>query len=457
MTAIDAEWVYAHAVIGGGAAAVAMLLALQARGAASGSSVWIAPAGECGVGIAYGAVDPAHLLNVPARRMSVLADQDLDFCEFLDQRRGAADPQRYYPRCVYGEYLQARLQRSDAHWQRVVAQAHSLDRCAEGYRIHLDGGRSVLARTVVIAAGPPSPRCLPGVAAELLASGRYVIDIWQWIATLRSQPPVQSAWIIGSGLSAVDLALSLAAAHPEARIDMLSRHGQLPGVHQTPAADPWDADGALADGLLEEPGLWRRWLRFRRELDAAADWRVVVDSLRALSTRLWRSLSLADQARFLRHLRCWFDNARHRMAPEIAQRLSQLQNSGQLRLHAGRLLRARPDATGRAQLLWRDRGAREPRYADTDLVLQACGMELGVDPNGASLYSELVRAGLAQRHPLGLGLQTDTTLRLLGADGHADGKLYLLGAMARGSLWECGAMPEIRVHARTIAQQLLPD
>jgi uncharacterized NAD(P)/FAD-binding protein YdhS len=41
---------------------------------------------------------------------------------------------------------------------------------------------------------------------------------------------------------------------------------------------------------------------------------------------------------------------------------------------------------------------------------------------------------------------------------HADGpwsRLFALGALLRGTLWESTAMPEIRQHARQLADRLL--
>jgi len=52
-------------------------------------------------------------------------------------------------------------------------------------------------------------------------------------------------------------------------------------------------------------------------------WRVVIDGLRPHTQRLWQELPLPERARFLRHLRPWWDAHRHRTAPQIMERIHQ--------------------------------------------------------------------------------------------------------------------------------------
>jgi uncharacterized NAD(P)/FAD-binding protein YdhS len=50
---------------------------------------------------------------------------------------------------------------------------------------------------------------------------------------------------------------------------------------------------------------------------------------------LWQRLPQAERQRFLRHLRAYWEVHRHRMAPEIAARIGDLRQSGQLETRAG--------------------------------------------------------------------------------------------------------------------------
>ena len=56
---------------------------------------------------------------------------------------------------------------------------------------------------------------------------------------------------------------------------------------------------------------------------------------------------------------------------------------------------------------------------------------------------------------LGMGLATDAHGALLDLGGQASTRLYTRGPPRRGELWETTAVPEIRGHARTLAEHLL--
>jgi uncharacterized NAD(P)/FAD-binding protein YdhS len=73
---------------------------------------------ELGRGLAYCTTNPAHLLNVRAANMSALPDDPDHFLRWLDARveKSAsdepcrADPFRFVPRPIYGDYLAGLIQ-----------------------------------------------------------------------------------------------------------------------------------------------------------------------------------------------------------------------------------------------------------------------------------------------------------------------------------------------------------
>src|SRR6185503_18670421 len=114
------------------------------------------------------------------------------------------------------------------------------------------------------------------------------------------------ALLVGTGLTMVDLVLSLDAAGHRGRILALSRRGQIPRSHADYEPAAVDA-GEVPDGSVG--AIWR-WLRRR---SAEVGWRAAVDSLRPHSHRLWQGLDTGEQWRFLRHARPWWDVHRHRI------------------------------------------------------------------------------------------------------------------------------------------------
>jgi uncharacterized NAD(P)/FAD-binding protein YdhS len=61
-------------------------------------------------------------------------------------------------------------------------------------------------------------------------------------------------------------------------------------------------------------------------------------------------------ARFVRHLRARWEVHRHRLPPQLWQRVEALRNQQRLQVHAGRILRLRVLGE-QIQVTWRPRGA----------------------------------------------------------------------------------------------------
>jgi uncharacterized NAD(P)/FAD-binding protein YdhS len=236
--------------------------------------------------------------------------------------------------------------------------------------------------------------------------------------------------LVGTGLTAVDVALTLTAdGRRTAPVVAVSRRGLLPLTH-TPAAPP-PAIPALGDCAS-----LRQVVRAVRAAAAeAGDWRHVVDGLRPHLDGLWTALTHAEQDAFLRHLARQWECHRHRMAPVVAARVAELRANGLLEIRAG--------------------GAEAwPGRADFAAVIDCAGP--GRLPGAAGpLIRGLLAAGVARPGPHGLGLDIDPRGRLVGAGGRVHDRLWLVGPLRRGAGWETTAVPEIRAQARRLAADLV--
>lgn len=110
----------AIAIVGGGASGVLVALQLLRQATAPLQIVMIEPSAALGEGVAYATARPEHLLNVPAARMSALAELPGDFVAYLQATQAcpaldaAQLPQQFVGRCLYAPYLRARLQEACA-------------------------------------------------------------------------------------------------------------------------------------------------------------------------------------------------------------------------------------------------------------------------------------------------------------------------------------------------------
>jgi uncharacterized NAD(P)/FAD-binding protein YdhS len=179
----------------------------------------------------------------------------------------------------------------------------------------------------------------------------------------------------------------------------------------------------------------------------AGDWRAVVDGLRPHLDRLWTALTVAEQEAFLRHLARPWECHRHRMAPAIATQIAGLRKAGALEVRAGGVDVISPASGG--GLVARV-GGGEVRYG---AVVNCAGpgrLPAAADPLVASLLAD----GLARVGPHALGLDIGPGGRLVGRSGEVQDRLWLVGPLRRGALWETTAVPEIRAQARCLAIDL---
>jgi uncharacterized NAD(P)/FAD-binding protein YdhS len=241
------------------------------------------------------------------------------------------------------------------------------------------------------------------------------------------------------------MVLTLGAHGHDGMVTALSRRGLVPKGHAAPANSA--GAGAAVDpprGLLP---LWR-WVRARV---AREPWREVVDSLRPHSHALWRGLSSAEQARFLRHARPWWDVHRHRIAPQVSAELAQRVAEGRLEVLAGRIGGFAETEDGvRVTIARRGAGTVTREVAG---VINCTGPLGAVERTRDPLLGQLLRDGLVRPDPLGLGLAMEQDgSRVAGSDG-----LWAPGALSKGSWWENTAVPDLRGQCEAIAEAIASE
>ena len=405
-------------------------------------------AAQIGRGVAYSAADPGHLLNVRAGNMSALPDAPGHFTDWLAAHRPDITG-GFAPRTVYGAYLQHLLAEARAHSGdrlRVIAgEADALRKTGAGFVVELDEEAPLAADRVVLAIGNLPPHTPTGLDPSVLPANVYAADPWAGdIAEGLAED--DTVVLLGTGLTAIDAALLLDARGFRGRILALSRRGLVPRRHAVAGGHP--------QGLSERPGGTLSGIvgsvrRRAREIG----WRDAVDELRPVTQMLWSGADIAMRARFLRHLRPYWDVHRHRLAPSVAARVDALCDAGRLSFAAGKIVSARSD--GRHALLdWRPRHGNAREATRVRRIVNCTGPQGDLLRTREPLLRQLIVSGQIRPDALRLGLDVDAWSHAIDRDGMVQDALYCLGPMARSGLWEVVAVPDLRRQSWDLARLL---
>lgn len=453
------------AIIGAGfSGALTAVNLLRHSGGRALRVVLLNRSGRMARGVAYGTASAGHLLNVPAGNMSALDDDPDDFLRYCRWADPAVTPASFVRRAQYGAYLEALLEAAQfgapagATIERWVGEAVDLEPPARSRpgAVYVADGRRIDADHVVLAFGHFSPADPPALPPRLRESARYVRDPWV-PGALDGMGGDEPVLLIGSGLTAVDVVLALAARGHRGAVTMVSRRGLLPAAHREQrGVYPAEAARGLA---VEMGGTARGGLRaLRRAMTrheaAGGDWRDVMAALRPHLPALWQGLPLHERQRFLRRLQPWWDAARHRCAPASHARFESLREAGRVRLRPGRLL-AIQERPGLLEVHLRPRGTAAVEQLAVAHVVNCTGPTSDLAQGGGPLVARLLARGWLQADALGLGVAVDTEGAVVGRDGAASGWLHYIGPLLRARDWEATAVPELRVHARRLAERLL--
>ncbi len=414
-------------IVGGGAAGALTAIHLERAAARPVRVVIIEPRAELGGGVAYSTTDLGHLLNVRAECLSALPGEPGHFSSWARQQ-GLTNGQPFLPRAWYGHYLRSLLGRVE----HIRARAAHVSSRATGVQVALSNGACVTVDRVVLATGP-SPTAWP----EGLGGGdrRWIEDPWV-PGVLERLHPDEPVLLLGTGLTAVDVCLSLQAAG-HGQIFATSRHGLLPSSHpQEPFSQPIVVPpvGDSARALLG-------WARTTAE--QMGDWRLFVDALRPCTDEVWGGVASTERARLLRHVRRRWEVLRHRMPPSVAERIGTMCETGQLTIVPGGV-RSAENSTGGVVVTLAGRQLR------VGAVINCTGPSMDVRRTRDPLVRCLLASGVARPGPLNLGLDAEDNGSLRGTNG----ALWVVGPLRRGPLWESTAIPDIRTQAAALPRSL---
>jgi len=429
------------AIVGGGASGTLLALHLMRQSSSQLCVALIDRSGVFGRGVAYanGAAD--HLLNTRIGDMSAWPDDPGHLIRWLPQ--GTHD---FVERRHYGSYLAAELQQaviaSEGRLVLVQAEVTRLESNAGATTLRLADSTSLVASRIVLATGhrPPS-------ADQAAFHG----NPWNE-AALAELSPSAELLLIGTGLTMIDMVVALTKRGHQGRILALSRRGLLPRMH--PAHHPKTDPTVLSPSVLQGE-LSARLAAFRQLVRGGTPWIAVMLALRPQTAELWHGLTEAQQRRFLRHLRPWWDTHRHRTAPETGTIIEKRLAEGSLTILKGRLAAVVP-AVDHIQATIVTKTAPSGTVMRFDRAIDCRGPRNDIAPD-AGLLAALADDGLVRPDRFGLALDVDEDGRVFDEHGSPSPELFALGPLTRGLHWEVTAIPDIRKRAERLASLLASE
>ncbi|MFC4374724.1 FAD/NAD(P)-binding protein [Nocardia halotolerans] len=471
-------------IIGAGVAAVGLLDALAGTDRAPGAITVFEGTAALWRGRAYQHDLPAVRVNAPPALMSVRAEDPGHFVRWLSQRPETMrflDPglgQPIVPRAMYGEYLEQtarasidRLRRGG--WQVSVVNDRVTDIAQQQpVVLRTEGGGAHPVDRAVLCVGSGRPRDNYG----LTGAPGYVGEPYPLSRTVGEVDADARVAVIGSGLTAVDIAAALTSNGHRGPITLLSRSGVLPFVqqrprpltprHLTPAAalelasrgpvafsdvvalmrSELAGTGADFDAFAAEiSGTEDATTRLRRQLGEVDSpllgRRLLTMAIRTMGPVLWPALTAADRT-VLRtgHFRT-ISSLSSPMVPHNARILLGLLDAGQVRLRTG--------VTGISAA---DTGftVTDDTAWTADVVINAVNPPAYVTPQDtASLVTRLLDTATAELAPTG-GLRTDPRTRAL----LPTGAWHVLGNLSADSMFIATNPPGLATEAMALAEQL---
>ncbi len=420
-----------------------------------------------GKGPAYSTPALKHLLNVPAAKMSAMHDDPNHFLDWAHKQPAYKTINRdilgktFLPRQLYGNYITSiweealKTKREDTQIDIIYDTAVNIDHAHGKYTITLKSHAPVNADYAILATGHEAPSNPPIPNEAYYNSPTYIKNPWL-IDVTKLIKPDQNILILGNGLTMVDTVISIMDSGFKGQIHTLSPTGFSVLAHRHNHLEYKDLVNEIKEPyrLDELFIIGHKHFRMLHKIGISAE--PIVDSLRPLTQKIWRSWSHQEKETFLRDIKSIWNKIRHRIAPHMYDYVQRLRLTGRLVMHKAKLLDIKEDSKG-IIVHYLSKHTQTEKTLNVGLVVNCTGPQTDIAKSEDVFLQNLQAKGMIQADSLHIGMDVTDHWTLIDAQGQENPTLYTIGGNLRGLLWETTAIPELKSQTAMLAAKILSN
>lgn len=416
---------------------------------------------ELAKGVAYDCNQNTALLNVIASKMSAFTDDNEHFLNWCLNHPNYKNESKsivgsaFLPRKIYGEYLKAiwneTLLKANEKGSEIIVISEkviSIEK-VENQFIVSTNEQKIGSDNCVLATGNEEPGKPKNCPDSLLTDSNYFSNPWKIdFSKINYSLPVL---IIGNGLTMVDTVLSLREHHFTQKIISISPNGFNILPHRNFNLDFKSQLATIQTpiSLLELVHLFNQEVKTLRKFGVSPE--PIIDAFRPNVAKVWQQFSEEEKAKFMGRVRHIWGVARHRIPFVSYDKIMKEQINQQLEILAGKLVELNQSNEGNKVTLW-DKRLKNNKEFIVGSVINCTGPETKITATKNDLLKQLLVDGLISQDLLHLGLRANTkTFRTINAENQENERLFAIGSLLKGELWESTAVNELKNQAKELA------
>lgn len=485
------------AIVGGGPAGLSLCIQLYSkyrdlRDSQHIEIIIFEKSNDIGFGLPYKNNETSYRINLPKKMMDIIPEENCAFSTWINSSANLIKNNNFPPRHYFGLYLNYRAKEIQKNAEKQGVKISFLTEhevtnikadSSEKFKLHINhNGKNKIytANYVVLSIGHiPNSNFQQFTENPTFQQNPWDKNSYNKISTN------DTVGIIGSRLTAIDIALKLREVNHKGKICMVSRSGLLPTVKNEGLSRynfkyltshnfknllrksiclddivkliEQELSCCLGyqfsiDSFIKHARHYNPLDRINFEINRLklkqTNWQTILSTSYQFIAHVWPLLSFKDQSLYVNKYHSIFMTYLCSSPLESALTIQNLLVNKQLHVYR--------DLTGiQYQNLQYQFSFKKHPPIFTQHLINACGS--GQDIKSIFMLKEMLKQNLISNHPLG-GIGVDPrTLCSINAEGKSNSRIYALGDLVKGACFINIEVKRVTEQAKKISQQIISN